>query len=98
MPCCAAVLCSTVKSPQQIMGSLVKRHLARQRWGAAAEEVYHCAVMPCYDKKLEASREAHAHAGVREVDCVLTTAELRDLLIERKIDLKDLPDAPLDPE
>ena len=38
------------------MGSLVKR-----RWcggaGLAPDRVYHCAVMPCYDKKLEASRE-----------------------------------------
>ena len=38
------------------MGTLVKR-----RWCGAAglppDRVYHCAVMPCYDKKLEASRE-----------------------------------------
>lgn len=38
------------------MGTLVKR-----RWCAAVglqpDRVYHCAVMPCYDKKLEASRE-----------------------------------------
>ncbi len=39
-----------------MMGTLVKR-----RWCAAAgldpAAVYHCAVMPCYDKKLEAARE-----------------------------------------
>jgi iron only hydrogenase large subunit-like protein len=44
------------KSPQAVMGSLVKR-----RWcsaaGLAPAQVYHCAVMPCYDKKLEAARE-----------------------------------------
>ena len=38
------------------MGTLVKR-----RWcggaGLDPARVYHCAVMPCYDKKLEASRE-----------------------------------------
>jgi hypothetical protein len=38
------------------MGSLVKR-----RWCSSAGRdpalTYHCAVMPCYDKKLEAARE-----------------------------------------
>ncbi len=38
------------------MGTLVKRHLAAQ-WGLQPGQVYHCAIMPCYDKKLEASRE-----------------------------------------
>lgn len=41
---------------QAVMGTLVKRHLAAQ-WGLQPEQIYHCAVMPCYDKKLEASRE-----------------------------------------
>ena len=43
-------------SGQAMMGTLVKRHLAPQ-WGADPARVYHCAIMPCYDKKLEASRE-----------------------------------------
>lgn len=38
------------------MGTLVKR-----RWCMAAgllpAWVYHCTIMPCYDKKLEAARE-----------------------------------------
>ena len=38
------------------MGTLVKRHLAAQ-WAQDPGQIYHCAVMPCYDKKLEASRE-----------------------------------------
>ncbi len=38
------------------MGTLVKRHLGAQ-WGLQPEQIYHCAIMPCYDKKLEASRE-----------------------------------------
>ena len=37
------------------MGTVVKRHLAA-RWGAPPEKVYHVAVMPCADKKLEAAR------------------------------------------
>lgn len=41
---------------QAVMGTLVKRHWARQH-GHPPETIYHCAVMPCYDKKLEASRD-----------------------------------------
>lgn len=47
---------STTKSPQAVMGTFVKRRLAAAKgWDPA--RVYHCSVMPCYDKKLEASRE-----------------------------------------
>lgn len=57
------------------------------------DEVYHVTVMPCYDKKLEAARddfvfevqsqgETHANAGLKitEVDSVLTSGEVLDLL------------------
>ncbi|PSN44495.1 putative cytosolic Fe-S cluster assembly factor [Blattella germanica] len=47
---------ATTKSPQQIMGSLVKYHLSSEM-GRTPESVYHVTLMPCYDKKLEASRE-----------------------------------------
>lgn len=38
------------------MGTLVKRHLAKQL-GLDPAQIYHCTVMPCYDKKLEGSRD-----------------------------------------
>ena len=44
------------------MGSLVKQHLGRCL-GRPPEAIYHVAIMPCYDKKLEASREDFATAG-----------------------------------
>jgi cytosolic iron-sulfur assembly component 3 len=72
---------STVRSPQQIMGSLVKR-VAAPRRGIAPESVYHVAIMPCFDKKLEAARDDFYVPGTndtREVDCVLSSAELLDL-------------------
>jgi hypothetical protein len=45
--------------------------------------------MPCYDKKLEASREdfADKSTGVRDVDCVLTTGEVQKMVDERSFDL-----------
>ena len=41
---------------QAVMGTLLKRFLAKQL-GLDPAQIYHCAVMPCYDKKLEGSRD-----------------------------------------
>ncbi|KAI8435348.1 hypothetical protein MSG28_003673 [Choristoneura fumiferana] len=64
---------SSTKSPQQIMGSLVKEVLAKNR-EVNAGEIYHVTVMPCYDKKLEASREDFYSdmLNCHDVDCVIT--------------------------
>lgn len=67
---------ATTRSPQQIMGALVKRQMA-ERIGVDAARVYHVTVMPCYDKKLEASREDF-YSEVnesRDVDIVITSSE-----------------------
>ncbi|KAL5485235.1 NAR1 [Sanghuangporus weigelae] len=79
---------SRTKSPQQVMGTLVKKWLA-QKWGKKPDKIYHVTVMPCYDKKLEASRqdfydEAYA---TRDVDCVITTGELERMMRERGFDI-----------
>jgi len=47
---------SQLKSPQALAGTLVKSVLAR-RFGIHPSKVWHVALMPCFDKKLEASRE-----------------------------------------
>ncbi|KAJ9095691.1 hypothetical protein QFC21_005563 [Naganishia friedmannii] len=78
---------SAVKSSQGVMGAL-----AKQWWGAKhgrqPNEIYHVTVMPCYDKKLEASRSDFYSSvyQTRDVDCVLTTGELDLLLRERGFD------------
>ncbi|KAG5830033.1 hypothetical protein ANANG_G00319000 [Anguilla anguilla] len=46
---------STTRSPQQVMGSLVKGYFAEQH-NLTPKQIYHVTVMPCFDKKLEASR------------------------------------------
>ena len=65
---------STTKSPQQIMGSLVKDYLA-QKLGKSPDTFYHVTVMPCFDKKLEASRTDFFNDmfQTRDVDCVITS-------------------------
>ena len=63
-------------------------HPCSQCYVNRRDDVYHVSVMPCYDKKLEASRPDFATAdGNRDVDCVLTTGEVEKMLLERDIDL-----------
>nr|XP_033325824.1 probable cytosolic Fe-S cluster assembly factor AAEL012261 isoform X1 [Megalopta genalis]XP_033325825.1 probable cytosolic Fe-S cluster assembly factor AAEL012261 isoform X1 [Megalopta genalis]XP_033325826.1 probable cytosolic Fe-S cluster assembly factor AAEL012261 isoform X1 [Megalopta genalis] len=82
---------SVTKSPQQIMGSLVKYHLA-ETMGLPPEQVYHVTLMPCYDKKLEASREDfyNQQRKSRDVDCVVTPIELEQMLNECNLTLNEV--------
>jgi len=78
-PAVLPYLC-TAKSAQQVAGVIVKQALAR-RLGLRASEIYHAAVMPCPDKKLESARGEFASDGARDVDLVLTSTELCDALL-----------------
>ncbi|NWJ05611.1 NARFL factor, partial [Crypturellus undulatus] len=88
---------STAKSPQQVMGSLIKGHFAEQQH-LTPDQIYHVTVMPCYDKKLEASRPDffNQEYQTRDVDCVITTGEVLRLLEQEGISLSDVDPAPLD--
>ncbi|XP_017474858.1 PREDICTED: probable cytosolic Fe-S cluster assembly factor GJ13047 [Rhagoletis zephyria] len=72
---------ATTRSPQQIMGVLAKQWMA-QKLGVPSERIYHVTVMPCYDKKLEASREDFFNEtnNSRDVDCVITSIEIEQML------------------
>lgn len=77
---------STAKSPQQVMGSLVKSYLAR-KLDLNPTQIYHLSVMPCFDKKLEASR-ADFYSEIyscRDVDCVLSSMEVEQMLVEANL-------------
>ena len=56
---------------------------------ASPDGVYHVTVMPCYDKKLEASRKDFYDEiyATRDVDCVITTGELELMMQEKGWDL-----------
>ncbi|EDW02951.1 probable cytosolic Fe-S cluster assembly factor GH10760 [Drosophila grimshawi] len=72
---------ATTRSPQQIMGVLVKQLLA-EKLGVSGSRIYHVTIMPCYDKKLEASREDFYSevSSSRDVDCVITAIEVEQML------------------
>ncbi|XP_068641731.1 protein NAR1 isoform X2 [Aristolochia californica] len=100
---------SSVKSPQQAMGTAIKHHISK-KMGFMPQQVYHVTVMPCYDKKLEAVRDDFVFPVARqgenvleatglkiaEVDSVLTSGEVLDLMQLKSIDFNALEDAPLD--
>ena len=93
---------SKLKSPQALTGTLLKSVLAK-KYGVPPEKVWHLAVMPCFDKKLEASRSEltshtwHGQEGdaVRDVDCVITARELLMLAESRDISFPQLPRTPV---
>ncbi|XP_009602791.1 protein NAR1-like [Nicotiana tabacum] len=92
---------SSVKSPQQTIGAVVKNYLC-QKLSVRPEDIYHVTVMPCYDKKLEAAREDFVFQvdtdseKITEVDSVLTTGEVLDLIQLKAVNFQSLEESPLD--
>ncbi|KAJ2834674.1 Cytosolic Fe-S cluster assembly factor nar1 [Coemansia erecta] len=88
---------STTRSPQQTMGAIVKHYMAK-KLQTSPDRIYHVAIMMCYDKKLEASRDDFYNDiyKTRDVDCVVTTGEFDRLLNETHVDFTSVPEAPLD--
>lgn len=96
---------SRLKSPQSLTGTLIKSVLSQQ-YGVSPSQIWHVAIMPCFDKKLEASRGELTSAAwlpnydpsqekVRDVDCVITARELLHLASARGINFSSLPRTPL---
>ena len=72
---------SSCKSPQQMLGSVIKA-IMPQEGGAAAKDIVVVSIMPCTAKKFEAKRPEFAHQGLADVDHVLTTQELARMIQE----------------
>jgi len=80
---------SSCKSPQQMMGAVVKSYFAMQN-GINPEDIFSVSVMPCTAKKFEAERPELALGGNPDIDAVLTTRELARIIRMRGIDLNSL--------
>lgn len=76
---------STCKSPQQMMGAVIKSYFA-QREDIDPKRIFSVSVMPCTAKKFEASRPEMERGGVADVDAVLTTRELARMIRMRGLD------------
>lgn len=83
---------SGVKSPQQIAGALIKHHYATQL-GYQKERVVVVSIHPAIDKKAEAARDDASHAGMADVDFVLTTKEYARMMKRKNMSFLQLEDS-----
>lgn len=86
---------STAKSPQQMFGALAKTYYP-EKAGLNPAEVFSVSIMPCTAKKFEASRPELTDSGYADVDAVLTTRELAEMIKEAGIDFLALPEEEYD--
>ncbi len=86
---------STAKSPQQMFGSVAKTYFA-DSLEVKREDLVVVSVMPCLAKKYEANRDEFSVDGNPDVDLVLSTRELADLIKQLNIDPDDLEETDFD--
>ena len=77
---------STCKSPQQMLGAVIKSHFA-SRESVDPSRILSVSIMPCTAKKFESGRPEMAPGHIPDVDYVLTTRELGQLLRMCGVDL-----------
>ncbi len=86
---------SRVRSPQQIMGRLIKSYITTSA-GQKPESVFVVSVMPCTSAKHEASLDLMKDGATRHVDAVITTRELARIIRSMGIDFSGLEPEPSD--
>jgi NADH-quinone oxidoreductase subunit G/NADP-reducing hydrogenase subunit HndD len=88
---------STCKSPQQMLGAIIKSYYAQIN-GIDPKKIFSVSVMPCTAKKFEAERPEMGRGAVQDIDAVLTTRELAELIRLYGVDMNglttSLPDNP----
>lgn len=86
---------STCKSPQQMLGALLKTYWANEK-GIDPANIVSVSVMPCTAKKFEAARNEMDSSGSQDVDFVLTTRELGKMIKESGLNFKTMEDGKFD--
>ncbi len=82
---------STCKSPHEMLGALTKSYYA-EKIGMDPANISMTSIMPCVAKKQECDRPQLAAGNLKDVDHVLTTRELAQMIREAGIDFKSLSD------
>ena len=80
---------SSCKSPQQMMGATVKNHFAKLS-GIDKDKLFVVSIVPCIAKKFEAARPEFAPGGIRDVDAVLTSSEMLEMLALKRINSSEI--------
>lgn len=80
---------SSCKSPQMMMGATLKNHYTKLT-DIDREDLYVVSIVPCIAKKYEAKRPEFAMDGNPDVDAVLNSGEMIEMLDLKKIDPSDI--------
>ncbi|HAX39313.1 MAG TPA: ferredoxin [Clostridiales bacterium] len=86
---------STCKSPHTMLGALAKSYYAG-KIKREPKDIFVVSIMPCTAKKSEIVRPEMMNDGLANVDAVLTTRELANMIKEMGIDFANLPDEEFD--
>ena len=87
---------STCKSPHEMEGAIIKSYFAKSH-DLKPEDIFVVSVMPCTAKKYEAKRPQNASVnGLPDVDAVITTRELGDMIKRAGILWDELPEEEFD--
>ena len=89
---------SSCKSPQQMTGAIIKSYFA-EKANLKPENIISVSIMPCTAKKFEAQRETMGRNGASDVDIVITSRELIEMIRLFGIDMQhiapEITDSPL---
>ncbi|MBP3385055.1 MAG: iron hydrogenase small subunit [Firmicutes bacterium] len=86
---------SSCKSPHQMFGAVLKSYYAEKN-DIDPKSIVTVSIMPCTAKKFEAARPEMEVDGLRDVDYVLTTRELGQMIYDVGIDFPSLGDSTFD--
>ena len=86
---------STCKSPHQMLGSIIKTYYAKTQ-NIDPKKIYTVSIMPCIAKKFERQRPEMKSNKLFDVDNVITTVELADLIKSYNINFQELEDSNFD--
>lgn len=86
---------SSCKSPHEMFGAIAKSYYAKKE-GIDPKDIVVVSVMPCISKKYEAKRDELENEGFSDVDTVITTRELAQMIKEVGIDFVSLEDQAFD--
>ncbi|MHC1732480.1 MAG: [Fe-Fe] hydrogenase large subunit C-terminal domain-containing protein [Bacteroidales bacterium] len=86
-------LLSTLKTPQQISGAIIKSVVPVT---GEKPRLYTVSVTPCTAMKFEARRDSMTRKGISDIDTVLTVTELARLIVLYGIDITNIDPEPAD--
>ena len=86
---------STCKSPHEMVGAIIKSYFAEAH-NIDRSQICVVSVMPCTAKKYEKERPQNSVDGIQDVDVVLTTRELAQIIKRSGMMWKKLPEEEFD--